>query len=411
MLVSLNTRKKSHHKKLKTDTDNTLEIKTPHLSVFTDAVQEFECKCQALSHFCCQCCQMTGITINPSQKNGTLCTTCHSNKRRKENKIKDLPIWFDKDCIVQYHLPKELQNLREGEKLLIQQVSAYVPLLHLKDGQIGSRGHVCSFVQDISSICTVLPRLPNDVHFIKVVKKYLQEGGEVASKMFTIRKTSVLEALKWLKEYNLEYTNIEIKESNLDWIENNKEQDLPPSLIQLDTDEGISNQPGLVDLGPCHSQTLSGLQQNSQEIEEAQTILGILPSLSAHIPKEKDAHIVNSLIDGLDQCNKSCHTTIQFPYASPEPINEFEEDNSLFTRAFPWLFPGGLGDFGQFRDKKITVGDWARHLLYYKDGRFAKDRIWCFFVLDFVTRKKNQMSGGFFVDGFFREGPKTLEQL
>ena len=339
---------KNHHKKLKADTDDVLKMKTSYLPVFMDAVQEFESKCQALSHFCCQCCQMTGITIKPSHKNGTLCTTCQGNKTTKENKIKDLPIWFDKNGKVQYHLPKELQNLREGEKLLIQQVSAYVPLLHLKDGQIGSRGHVCSFVQDISSICTVLPRLPNDVHFIKVVKKYLQEGGEVASKMFTIRKTSVLEALKWLKEYNLEYSNIEIKESNLDWIENNKEQELPPSLIQLDTDEGISNQPGLIDLGPSYSQTLSGLQQNSQETDEAQTILGILPSLSAHIPKEKDAHIVNSLIIGLDQCNKNHHTTIQFPYASPKPINEYEEDNSLFTRAFPWLFPGGRGDFGQF---------------------------------------------------------------
>jgi hypothetical protein len=50
-------------------------------------------------------------------------------------------------------------------------------------------------------------------------------------------------------------------------------------------------------------------------------------------------------------------------------------------------------------------------MLYYRDGRFAKDRIWCFFALDFATRKKNQKSGGFFVDGFFKEGPKTLEQL
>ena len=116
--------KKSHHKTLKTDKDNALEMKTPHLHVFTDAVQEFESKCQALSHFCCQCCQMTGITIKPSKTNGTLCTTCQGSKTRKENKIKNLPIWFDKNGMVQYHLPKELQNLREGEKLLIQQVSA-----------------------------------------------------------------------------------------------------------------------------------------------------------------------------------------------------------------------------------------------------------------------------------------------
>ena len=87
---------------------------------------------------------------------------------------KDLPIWYDKEGNVQYYLPPELTCLQEGEKLLIQQVAVYVPLLHLKDGQIGSRGHVCSFVQDISSICTILLRLFNDVQFVKVVKKYLQ---------------------------------------------------------------------------------------------------------------------------------------------------------------------------------------------------------------------------------------------
>ena len=78
--------------------------------------------------------------------------------------------------------------LQEGEKLLIQQIAAYVPLLHVKNGQTGSKGHVCSFVKDISSICTVLPRLPDDIQFVKVVKKYLQEGGEIASKAFTVRK-------------------------------------------------------------------------------------------------------------------------------------------------------------------------------------------------------------------------------
>jgi hypothetical protein len=75
------------------------------------------------------------------------------------------------------------------------------------------------------------------------------------------------------------------------------------------------------------------------------------------------------------------------------------------------LFPGGYGDFGQFREKKLNVSDWTRNMLYYRDGRFAKDRIWCFFALDFATRKKNQMQGGFFVDGFFKEGPKNLDQL
>ena len=59
----------------------------------------------------------------------------------------------------------------------------------------------------------------------------------------------------------------------------------------------------------------------------------------------------------------------------------------------------------------MNVRDWTKRMLYYQDGRFAKDRIWCFSALSFATRKKNQLSGGFFVDGFFKEGPKSLEEL
>ena len=56
--------------------------------------------------------------------------------------------------------------------------------------------------------------------------------------MFVVRKKAVLDALEWLKKYNVEYSNIEIKKSNLDWIEDNTAQELPPSLIQMDQDEG-----------------------------------------------------------------------------------------------------------------------------------------------------------------------------
>ena len=34
-----------------------------------------------------------------------------------------------------------------------------------------------------------------------------------------------------------------------------------------------------------------------------------------------------------------------------------------------------------------------------------------FFCIRFCNKKKNQTSRGFFVDGFFKEGPKTLQQL
>ena len=50
-------------------------------------------------------------------------------------------------------------------------------------------------------------------------------------------------------------------------------------------------------------------------------------------------------------------------------------------------------------------------MLLYKDGRFARDPMWSFFTLNYSSRRKNQSSGGYFVNGFFKDGPKTLDKL
>jgi hypothetical protein len=36
-----------------------------------------------------------------------------------------------------YHVPNQLSCLREGEKLLIQMVSPYVPFVQIKNGTLG----------------------------------------------------------------------------------------------------------------------------------------------------------------------------------------------------------------------------------------------------------------------------------
>jgi len=86
--------------------------------------------------------------------------------------MKDLPIWYVKKGVMQLHLPDELKCLHKDEKLFIQQNAVYVPLLYIQNGQIGSRGHVCSFEQYIFNVCTVLPGLPKNAYFVKVYRKY-----------------------------------------------------------------------------------------------------------------------------------------------------------------------------------------------------------------------------------------------
>src|SRR5688500_8484601 len=60
--------------------------------IFEKAVEEFESKCEAISNFCCQSCQMTGISIKTSYKNKQICTMCYASHQNKEDMKGNLTI-------------------------------------------------------------------------------------------------------------------------------------------------------------------------------------------------------------------------------------------------------------------------------------------------------------------------------
>jgi hypothetical protein len=99
-----------------------------------------------------------------------------------------------------------------------------------------------------------------------------------------------------------------------------------------------------------------------------------------------------------------------WPYVSDVAQNEYQYVN-LFPRAFPWLFPGGTGDFLMYRDKEITPFQWAKILLHYYDGRFAKDKFWCFYALNFCERRRNNAQGSFYVKQFSNDTQKTVQEI
>jgi hypothetical protein len=115
--------------------------------VFT-VLQQFEDKASELKHQLCKICMCTSLCMKLVEHKGLLmCSLCRSRKAYKCDQSLTLPVWIDNDGITQYGLPEELECLREAEKLLIAQVSAYVPLHHLRKGQLGCRGHTCCFTQ------------------------------------------------------------------------------------------------------------------------------------------------------------------------------------------------------------------------------------------------------------------------
>src|SRR5688500_18986358 len=78
----------------------------------------------------------------------------------------------------------------------------------------------------------------------------------------------------------------------------------------MDDDKVVKNLPASVDMDPSESQTLSGLQEDSPEKCEIESVLGILPSIAPHLPKKKDAQLIETLNKELYQHNIKNHTNI-----------------------------------------------------------------------------------------------------
>ena len=48
-------------------------------------------------------------------------------------------------------------------------------------------------------------------------------------------------------------------------------------------------------------------------------------------------------------------------------FSEFDSTEQVFVNAYPWLFPGGIGDvYDPRRGKVKDIHAWAKHLLRYK---------------------------------------------
>jgi hypothetical protein len=339
------------------------------------------------------------------------CPDCSRGNSWSAYQDKTLPVWIDTNKIVQYHVPEELVGLREGEKLLIQQISVYVPLQHLMYGQVGARGHIVSFPQDVLSVCSTLPRLPSNVQVVRVIKNFKLSDGSISSKSFSIRRRVVMAALYWLKTFNKQYRDITICEENLDWIANGDEQQLPveawvePDKVQLLSESDNE------DLGPSSQQIADQLKAQDEPLEPC---YGISHEFNANMPKKKDNSVIVALqsaeMQGRLLCTDSSGSAIHFPYVSSEPVCEYSE-TYLMECAFPWLFPGGTGGYMSGPAPLPHLKDWLKKMMLYMDGRFDHDRLWAFFALNYATRHSNQSSGSFYVKSFFQDGPKTLEQL
>ena len=372
-----------------------------------EATFRFEVSQYKVKNRRCKTCHGVFLDNQFDTVSGKQCRSCSKvgNRYSASNNVQ--PIWYDEYGEVQWHVPDELKGLRIGEQMLIQRYSPYVPLVHIKNGTFGCTGHVCCFPQDLGEVCHVFPRLPTDVKVVKMVRHYIDGEGDEETQIYKVRREKVLTALHWLKKHHKEYANdpdLVIDECNLDWMGNKQEADLK-GLISLEaTTEKASDESADECIGVSEEQTSMARGIHDPNMFD---VSGVVEENAYTQTNDND----NETIQLLKEASASnTQERVNWPQTSRIAIDEYR--NNVFVNAFPWLYPGGIGDIcDQHPEQHIEESQWARTQLRYFDGRFQKDPMWCFYALNFVQRHRNKKSGGFFLKDFVTNKPATLSEL
>jgi hypothetical protein len=124
--------------------------------------------------------------------------------------------------LLHFEIPVELKRLSMAEKFLIRRCFNYVPLVHFSNGIFALKGHCVTFPPDISAMCNKLP-LCKETMVVFIWYLGNKDTCAVYPKFLRVSRKNVLEALLWLKKHNPLYSNISIRESNLDWMQGEEE--------------------------------------------------------------------------------------------------------------------------------------------------------------------------------------------
>jgi hypothetical protein len=263
------------------------------------------------------------------------CTTCskHPGKFTDENEMKPGLDYLPS------HIKAHFEQLTMIEEMLISPIASIMSIFRLPGGQLLSRGYVANFSQDISQLCTELPRKTKEIPIL-IVKRMDQENQ---AKEFKVNRYRVETLLRYLCENNPDWKKKGIK-MNYQNLQSLPEDNIPTDINQL-IDRGIQGETidrVVTDTGP---EILENDGVSTSEFEQA-------------FVESDDTEPMQ--IDRIGQ-----FISTDWPTINPQPINEFEYDG-LASLCFPSLFPNGLGDpTKKSRIIEVSETDGFKHLLKY----------------------------------------------
>ncbi|CAG8802972.1 2782_t:CDS:2, partial [Cetraspora pellucida] len=328
-------------------------------------LRKFRAKMDRLKHAHCSMCNESfpSIVLVKGQ-----CHRCYSEKI--------LPKKFSQENNMDPgEVPEELKDPTEIEEMLISQVFTVMSVYRLHRGQYGYRGNVINFPQNVQEFITRLPRHPSSLEVLIVRRKSFNDSA--AFKDFNVRRTKVARALQWLKENNRYYADIVIDNE---------------VLLTLPENGPVDDQ-----LPQFHNDALYSEDENDAISRS------FVPSLlSVH----SEGISINNAIKRVQARNPP----VEWPQIDSNPVNEFQTPGYI-ARAFPTLYPYGRADLRSERIKEVKPAEYFKHLLLYKDGRFARHTCWRYFALNSQMRWRALQEGSVFVRQNLNDDQLTVEEI
>ena len=132
-----------------------------------------------------------------------------------------------------------------------------------------------------------------------------------------------------------------------------------------------------------------------------------VPSIVRRLTEQET---VRHLVQEHQSCQPEAHPTVSWPPSGSTPINEFSTEGYI-SCAFPTLFPTGAADFLAPRPLAVTVGNYFKYLLLYKDGRFAQHPHFRYFALNTEMRWRALQAGRIYIRQHPHDSQLSVEEL
>ncbi|XP_033847315.1 uncharacterized protein LOC117393232 [Periophthalmus magnuspinnatus] len=270
-----------------------------------------------------------------------MCKVCHSKIRRGVTPAE----WWGNNLQLD-SVPLELACLNHLEKHLIALNIPFMKVLALpKGGQNGCHGPIFCIPSSVNHTCSVLPRTNLEGCLLRVkLKRKLSYKGHY--EYHFVDTNHLKEALKYLKENNQYYQDIEINE---EWVN---------EFAKEEENEVLNN--------------------NSKQTESPDEEDETLHDRQNHCIYQDSCSMPVDL--GQETLDQGFEDIINLAPAEGNNPVRILSDKDNEAKSFPYLFPSGNNTYHTPRQYYLTLARYFNNRILHADGRFAKCVEYIFFA-------------------------------